>query len=303
MSELLEAAAQVVGAPAELVQRSAEARADADGVPVEEVLAAWAGGGAVPASAPVAASPPAPVAPSPAPVAASPPAPVAPSPAPVAASAPAAPSPAAASPAAASPAPAAVPSSTPAPAASAAPPSPVAPPSLARPTVVSTEVAAGPPPVLTGRVDRPYRYLFGAAALLILCLGVTLVVPAFSGTGRGALHSEIPYTAAALRGQEIYLSEGCAGCHTQMVRPIVADAQLAAVAGVGGVTLSDTNQVIGRQRYGPDLANVGNRMSPEDMEALLSGEGGHLSYGGSWMDSLVAYLSESQVLTEGGSDE
>ena len=169
--------------------------------------------------------------------------------------------------------------------------------------MVSTQVAAGPPPVLTGRVDRPFRYLFGAAALLILCLGVTLVVPAFSGTGRGALHSEIPYTAAALRGQEIYLSEGCAGCHTQMVRPIVADAQLAAVAGVGGVTLSDTNQVIGRQRYGPDLANVGNRMSPEDIEAVLSGEGRHLSYGGSWMDSLVAYLSESQVLTDGGSDE
>ena len=279
MSELLEAAAQVVGAPPELVQRSAEARADADGVPVEEVLAAWAGGGAVPASAPAAPSPPAPVAPSPAPVAL-PPAPVA-----------------------ASPAPAAVPSPTPVPVAPAAPPSPARPVAPARPTVVSTEVAAGPPPVLTGRVDRPFRYLFGAAALLILCLGVTLVVPAFSGTGRGALHSEIPYTAAALRGQEIYLSEGCAGCHTQMVRPIVADAQLAAVAGVGGVTLSDTNQVIGRQRYGPDLANVGNRMSPEDMEALLSGEGGHLSYGGSWMDSLVAYLSESQVLTEGGSDE
>ncbi len=275
MSELLEAAAQVVGAPPELVQRSAEARADADGVPVEEVLAAWAGGGAVPASAPVAPSPPVPVA--------------------------------AAAPVAASPAPAAVPSPTPVPAAPTPVPAsaPVAPspPSPARPTVVSTEVAAGPPPVLTGRVDRPYRYLFGAAALLILCLGVTLVVPAFSGTGRGALHSEILYTAAALRGQEIYLSEGCAGCHTQMVRPIVADAQLAAVAGVGGVTLSDTNQVIGRQRYGPDLANVGNRMSPEDMEALLSGEGGHLSYGGSWMDSLVAYLSESQVLTEGGSDE
>ena len=294
MSELLEAAAQVVGAPAELVQRSAEARAGADGVPVEEVLAAWAGGGAVSASAPVAPSP-APVAPSPAPVA--PAAPVAPSPAPVA------PSPAPVAPSPAPVAPAAPVAPSPAPVAPAAAPSPAAPPSAARPTVVSTQVAAGPPPVLTGRVDRPYRYLFGAAALLILCLGVTLVVPAFSGTGRGALHSEIPYTAAALRGQEIYLSEGCAGCHTQMVRPIVADAQLAAVAGVGGVTLSDTNQVIGRQRYGPDLANVGNRMSPEDIGAVLSGEGGHLSYGGSWMDSLVAYLSESQVLTQGGSDE
>ena len=129
------------------------------------------------------------------------------------------------------------------------------------------------------------------------------MLPAFSGTGRGAVHSEIPYTATALRGQEIYLAEGCAGCHTQMVRPVVADAQLAALAGVGGVTLSDTNQVIGRQRYGPDLANVGNRMSPEEIEAVLSGDGGHLSYGGGWMDSLVAYLSESRVLTGSGPDE
>ncbi|MDE0600663.1 MAG: cbb3-type cytochrome c oxidase subunit II, partial [bacterium] len=180
----------------------------------------------------------------------------------------------------------------PAPAAPAAPVSPAA-----------TVMADGPPPVLTGRVDRPFRYLLGAAALLVLCLVVTLVLPAFSGTGRGAVHSEIPYTATALRGQEVYLVEGCAGCHTQMVRPVVADAQLAALAGVGGVTLSDTNQVIGRQRYGPDLASVGNRMSPEEIEEVLSGGGGHLTYGGAWMDSLVAYLSESRVLTGSGPDE
>jgi len=164
-------------------------------------------------------------------------------------------------------------------------------------------MAEGPPPVLTGRVDRPFRYLFGATTLLVLCLVVTLVLPAFSGTDRGAVHSEIPFTATALRGQEIYLAEGCAGCHTQVVRPVVADAQLAALAGLGGVTLSDTNQVIGRQRYGPDLANVGSRMAPEEIEAVLSGDRGHLTYGGAWMDSLVAYLSESRVLIESGSDE
>ncbi|MCE2525947.1 MAG: cbb3-type cytochrome c oxidase subunit II [Actinomycetia bacterium] len=268
MSEFLEAAAQVVGAPPELVQRSAEARADADGVSVDDVLRAWAGGGPAPSSPPAVEMPPPP---------------------PAASAAPPPPPPAAPPPAAAPPPPAAVP---PPPAAS-APDAPVVA-APARPAAVDT----GPPPVLTGRVDRPFRYFFGAAALLILCLVVTLVLPTFSETGRGALHSEIPYTASALRGQGEYLAEGCAGCHTQMVRPIVADAQLAAAAGVGGITLSDTNQVIGRQRYGPDLANVGNRMSPEEIEAVLQGEGGHVLYRGSWMDDLVAYLAESRVLTE-----
>lgn len=274
MSEFLDAAAQVVGAPAELVLRSAEARAAADGVSVDDVLQAWAGGGSAPAPSSVPAPAPAPAAaPAPAPEPAAPPTPV-----PTA------------------PAPSVAPAASPAPVAAAAPPA--APP--VRPAAV---FADGPPPVLTGRVDRPFRYLFGATTLLLLCLVVSLVLPAFSGTGRGAVHSEIPYTATALRGQEIYLAEGCAGCHTQMVRPVVADAQLAALAGVGGVTLSDTNQVIGRQRYGPDLASVGNRMSPEEIEAVLSGGGGHLSYGGGWMDSLVAYLSESRVLTGSEPDE
>ncbi|MCY3562900.1 MAG: HpaF protein, partial [bacterium] len=59
MSEFLESAAQVVGAPAELVQRSAEARAAADGVSVDEVLQAWAGGGSAPAPSPAQASEPA----------------------------------------------------------------------------------------------------------------------------------------------------------------------------------------------------------------------------------------------------
>ena len=63
MSEFLARAAEIMDAPEELVQRSAEARADADGIAVEEVLKAWAGGGSVPAAAP-----------SPAPAAAEPPA-------------------------------------------------------------------------------------------------------------------------------------------------------------------------------------------------------------------------------------
>ncbi|MDH3500402.1 MAG: hypothetical protein OEM97_09790 [Acidimicrobiia bacterium] len=51
MSEYLAAAAQKLGAPEELVERSARARAAAQGVDPDAILAAWAGGEAAPAPA------------------------------------------------------------------------------------------------------------------------------------------------------------------------------------------------------------------------------------------------------------
>lgn len=90
MSDLLAAASAKLGAPEHLVERSAAARAEADGVSADEVLAAWAGGTAPPAGAPAAPAPPPPSqAPTPAPET---PAPEPPEPV----SAPAAPAPAAA---------------------------------------------------------------------------------------------------------------------------------------------------------------------------------------------------------------
>jgi cytochrome c553 len=52
MSELLAKVAEILGAPETLVQRSAEARAEASGNTVEEILQSWAGGEAIAASAP-----------------------------------------------------------------------------------------------------------------------------------------------------------------------------------------------------------------------------------------------------------
>ena len=52
MSELLAKVAEILGAPESLVQRSAEARAEATGNTVDEVLQSWAGGEAIAASAP-----------------------------------------------------------------------------------------------------------------------------------------------------------------------------------------------------------------------------------------------------------
>ena len=57
MGELLAKVAEILGAPETLVQRSAEARAEASGNTVEEVLQSWAGGEAIATSAPAAETP------------------------------------------------------------------------------------------------------------------------------------------------------------------------------------------------------------------------------------------------------
>lgn len=74
MSELLAAAAARLGSPEHLVERSAIARAEADGVSPEEVLAAWAGGTAPPSGAAVTAAPSPPTAAPPPPATPAPPA-------------------------------------------------------------------------------------------------------------------------------------------------------------------------------------------------------------------------------------
>jgi hypothetical protein len=77
-----------------------------------------------------------------------------------------------------------------------------------------------------------------------------------------------------------------------MVRAVVADAKL------GPVTLSDSNQVFGYRRIGPDLAAIGART--EDTAALsglLAGGGNHPPAPGlsdADLANLLAYLRESR---------
>ena len=72
MEEVLAAVAQAMNAPVAMVERSAAARAEAGGVPIEDVLRAWSGGGAVAAAAPAAEPEAAPAVVSDAPVVAPP---------------------------------------------------------------------------------------------------------------------------------------------------------------------------------------------------------------------------------------
>jgi len=110
--------------------------------------------------------------------------------------------------------------------------------------------------------------------------------------GNGVYTSAVPLSQAGIDGRDVYLTEGCGACHTQMVRPIVAD------AGLGPVTIADSNQVFGSRRYGPDLAHVGSRVeSTSSLLAVLTASSEHPSYSGlsdTDLENLVTYLFESK---------
>ena len=190
MSDLSAAAAAALGIPEAIVMRSAAARASETGMTVDEVLAAWAGGGSLDASTPSPVSE-ATAEPSPAEREITPPS---------------------------------VgerPTGPPETEGDIVPPTP--PPARLGPA------PSGKPPTLVGEPDRPITVLAGIVGLFVAVLLVGLVGPSVATENPGARTSTISYSEAGHRGQEIYQSLGCGSCHTQMVRPIVSDVGLGAV--------------------------------------------------------------------------
>jgi len=72
-----------------------------------------------------------------------------------------------------------------------------------------------------------------------------------------------PYTALQLEGRDIYIREGCVGCHSQMVRPFRAEVERYGHYSVAGESVWDHPFLWGSKRTGPDLARVGQRYSDD----------------------------------------
>lgn len=66
-----------------------------------------------------------------------------------------------------------------------------------------------------------------------------------------------PLTALQLTGRDIYIREGCYGCHSQQVRPFVDEVMRYGPPSVAGEFVYDHPFQFGSRRAGPDLAREG----------------------------------------------
>ena len=72
-----------------------------------------------------------------------------------------------------------------------------------------------------------------------------------------------PYDALQLVGRDIYLREGCYGCHSQMIRPLNAETLRYGHYSMAGEFVYDHPFQWGSKRTGPDLHRVGGKFSDE----------------------------------------
>ena len=104
--------------------------------------------------------------------------------------------------------------------------------------------------------------------VLILCTvaigGLVEIVPLFFQRSTTEPVTGLkPYTALQVAGRDIYLREGCYGCHSQMIRPLRAETLRYGHYSVAGESVWDHPFQWGSKRTGPDLARVGERYSDE----------------------------------------
>src|SRR5690606_5233338 len=115
-------------------------------------------------------------------------------------------------------------------------------------------------------------------SVFVLLSIIIAVIPAYKmQENNEPLPGDEPMTEAEIRGRNLYISEGCVGCHTQQVRGIEMDK----VWGSRPAMPADFHyykqrmdvwrqspSILGSQRTGPDLTNVGLRQ-PSDQWHLL----------------------------------
>src|SRR5690554_4739404 len=100
--------------------------------------------------------------------------------------------------------------------------------------------------------------------------GLTQIVPLFfQDVVNEPVEGLKPYTALQLEGRDIYIREGCVGCHSQMIRPFRAETERYGHYSVAGESVYDHPFLWGSKRTGPDLARVGGRYSDDWHRAHL----------------------------------
>ena len=90
--------------------------------------------------------------------------------------------------------------------------------------------------------------------------GLFEIIPSMAiKTNVPTIESVRPYTPLELTGRDIYISEGCVNCHSQMVRPFREETLRYGEYSKAGEFVYDRPFLWGSRRIGPDLHRVGGK--------------------------------------------
>jgi len=114
-----------------------------------------------------------------------------------------------------------------------------------------------------GGLHTDHRAIVAVAAIVFFVLTLLMaVLPALRERALSTPTGARPRGHEEERGRQVYLREGCGFCHTQFVRDLPMDRPFGRPSRPGDYALEDP-PMLGTQRTGPDLADVGTRQPSE----------------------------------------
>ncbi len=114
------------------------------------------------------------------------------------------------------------------------------------------------------KLEKNSLLLLAFIIVTVLIGGIIEIIPLFRmETVIEPVKGVRPYTPLELAGQNIYVRENCAVCHSQQIRPLRDEVVRYGHYSLAAESMYDHPFLWGSKRTGPDLARVGGRYSDE----------------------------------------
>jgi len=114
------------------------------------------------------------------------------------------------------------------------------------------------------KIERNSIIMLIGIIVVIAIGGLVEIVPLFRiETTIEKVSGMRPYTPLELAGQNIYIREGCANCHSQQIRPLRDEVERYGHYSLAAESMYDHPFLWGSKRTGPDLARTGGKYSDE----------------------------------------
>ena len=111
-------------------------------------------------------------------------------------------------------------------------------------------------------IERKPVLLTVLATVAIAIGGLVEIVPMYLIKENVPTISSVkPYTPLEVLGRDIYIREGCVGCHSQMIRPFRSETERYGEYSKAGEYIYDHPFLWGSKRTGPDLHRLGGKYS------------------------------------------
>ena len=114
------------------------------------------------------------------------------------------------------------------------------------------------------KIERNVTLLMVLSLITVAIGGIVEIAPLFwIDSTVVKVEGVRPYTPLEQAGRNIYLREGCYGCHSQMIRPFRDEVERYGHYSLASESMYDHPFQWGSSRTGPDLARTGGRYSDE----------------------------------------